>query len=124
MYIYQVQSSLVEMLRQMASQKLVSSECVRLYHVLPAFILQPLDTSLFAVFAYSLTSLGAEWKALIGESCEERDGGRESRGSECVYDYICICIYNPLVCSSSPRIYFVPQSMPYICTYIALLLLL
>ena len=55
------------MLRKMMSQKLISSECARLYMVLPAFILQPLNPSLYAQFGNSLTSLSAEWRALIGE---------------------------------------------------------
>ena len=65
--LLQLQSTIVDMLKQMASQRILSSECVRLYLVLPAFILQPLNTALFSVFAYNLTSLAAEWRALVGK---------------------------------------------------------
>ena len=65
----QLRLCIEEMLKEvMLSSKLVSPECVRLFLVLPAYILQPpLDSPLFATFAASLTALSADWRALIGE---------------------------------------------------------
>ena len=68
--VLQLQSSIRDTLRRMSSQRLLSAECVRLFLVLPAFILKPPNTELCAVFASSLTSLAAEWRALVGEWCD------------------------------------------------------
>lgn len=67
--VLQLESSLGEMLKQLVlTKRLVSPECVRLFLVLPAFILQPLNSSLYAVFAAAVTALPAEWRNLLGES--------------------------------------------------------
>ena len=80
-------SAIAQVLKEAASShKPLSVECVKLYLMLPAYILQPLDKQLFAVFAQSLTSLAAELRAVVGEcggeGGERREGkmGEEGRG--------------------------------------------
>ena len=78
-------SAIAQVLKEAASsQKPLSVECVKLYLMLPAYILQPLDKQLFAVFAQSLTSLAAELRAVVGECGGEGGGGerREERGKK------------------------------------------
>ena len=76
-FVLQLQSTIRDTLRRMSSQRLLSPECVRLFLVLPALILQPPNTELCAVFASSLTSLAAEWRALVGKYSVIGEEGRE-----------------------------------------------
>ena len=66
---FQLQSTIVDMLKQTSTHRFLSSECIRLYLILPAFILQPLNIKLFSAFAHNVTCLAAEWKALVGKNC-------------------------------------------------------
>ena len=69
LHLFQLQSTIVDMLKQTSTHRFLSSECIRLYLILPAFILQPLNTKLFSAFAYNVTCLAAEWRALVGKKC-------------------------------------------------------
>jgi hypothetical protein len=97
----QVVSGVRELLKGVVSApRLLSPECLRLFLVLPTFLLpRPLLSTPYASFAASLTTLPADWRALLG-LCSSlltihmfTSVHVHTSQLSCSYVFVCVCCF-------------------------------